>query len=269
MVLRYLLMAPLMWGFAKLAKQTFQVPKDQRFKFWGIGLLSSGLYMVLFLEGMERVGAAQGAVCLATVPLWVSLFAVLIGEEKARWQLYVGGLISYAGVASVILFGSGEKHWTLLGVGLVLASAIVWAVSVVLMKPILKDRPAMGVYLGTYAGAALVVVPYGGMAVLNFDYSTVTWVGWSALAYLTVVAGAGAFGAYYIAVREVGSAKASMAGYFVPILAAFTAWMFLGETLNIWQVMGIGVVLLGVWLASAKRPQAQQEAANQLPDGIG
>lgn len=269
MVLRYLLMVPFIWALAKATKQTFQVPKGQRWRFWGVGFLSTGLYMVLFLEGMERVGAAQGAVCLATAPLWVSLFATMIGEERARWQLYVGGLISYGGVAAVILFGSGAKHWTPEGVMLVLASAIVWATSVVLMKPLLKDRPAVGVYLGTYAGAALVVIPYGGMAALNFDYSRISWVGWSTLAYLTVIAGAGAFGAYYIAVREVGSAKASMAGYFVPILAAFTAWMFRGESLNLWQTLGIGVVLLGVSLASAKKVSVGPDSAEHLPDGIG
>ncbi|MBX3115199.1 MAG: DMT family transporter [Fimbriimonadaceae bacterium] len=268
MVLRYIAMIPFMWGFAKLAKQTFQVPRELRWRFWWVGFLSTGLYMVLFLEGMQRVGAAQGAICLATAPLWVSLFATLNGEERARWQLYVGGLISYLGVAAVILFGTGAKHWTPEGVMLVLGSAIVWAVSVVLMKPILKDRPAMGVYLGTYAGAALILLPYGGMAVLNFDYSQISWVGWSGLAYLTIVAGAGAFCAYYIAVREVGSSSASRIGFFVPIVAAFTAWAFRGESLNVWQSIGIAVVLLGVWLAQSRKVQPEG-LAEQLPDGIG
>lgn len=252
MVLRYLLMVPVMGAYAIAVKQTYKPVGKEWIRFLFAGFLSTGLYMVLFLEGMSRIGAAQGAVCLATAPIWVSIISVVVGQELGRWQLFVGGGIAYAGVAGVILMGSGERFWTPLGLGLVLASALVWATSVVLMKPLLKDRPAIGVYLATYAGAAFVLLPYGGMATLQFDYSTVGFWGWMGLAYLTLIAGAGAFTAYYVGVREVGPAKASMVAYFVPVVAAISAWVLRGDSLNALQIAGVALVLFGVGLASVK-----------------
>lgn len=252
MLLRYLLIAPVLAGYAVAAKQAYWPKGKEWFKFLIAGFMSTGLYMVLFLEGMDRIGAAQGAVCLATAPIWVSLFSVLTGHEEGRWQLFVGGLTAYSGVALVILMGTGERHWTPLGLALTLASAMVWAVSVVMMKPLLQGRPAVGVYVSTYPGAALVLLPYGLAPTLGFDYSHVTWIGWASLAYLVLVAGFAAFTAYYVGVREVGASKTAMIAYFVPVVAAISAWLLQGAALNAYQVLGIAVVLGGVALANRK-----------------
>ena len=252
MLLRYVFMGFVLWAYAATMKATYKPAKNEIWRFLIAGFMSTGLYMVLFLEGMNRVGAAQGAVCLATAPIWVSVFAVLIKQEKGRWQLFFGGAMAYAGVAAVILMGSGARHWTPEGLMFMLASALVWATSVVMMKPLLKDRPAVGVYLATYPGAALILVPYAIKEAVLYDYSQIGWVGWSGIAYLTFVAGFAAFTLYYVGVREVGAPKASMIAYFVPIVAALAAWAIQGVDLNFLQVVGIVVVLLGVWFASIK-----------------
>ncbi|MFM9872930.1 MAG: DMT family transporter [Fimbriimonadaceae bacterium] len=268
MLLRYLGMGIVLWLYAKSMKLTYKPTQSEVSKFLFAGFMSTGLYMVLFLEGMSKVGAAQGAVCLATAPIWVSIFSVISGHDRGRWQLFVGGCLAYFGVAAVILMGRGERHWTPLGLTLMLLSALVWAISVVMMKPLLKDRPAVGVYVATYPGAALILVPYGIRKVLEFDYSKVSWVGWSGLSYLIFIAGFGAFTAYYVGVREVGASKTSMIAYFVPVVAAFAAWGLRGESLNLPQGIGIMVVLLGVWLASAL-PTRKIVQAVAGPDRIG
>lgn len=268
MLLRYLGMGVVLWVYARVMKLIYKPERSEIWKFLFAGFMSTGLYMVLFLEGMAEVGAAQGAVCLATAPIWVSLFSVISGHDRGRWQLFVGGGIAYAGVAAVILMGAGERHWTPMGLTLMLGSAFVWAISVVMMKPLLKDRPAVGVYVATYPGAALILVPYGIRQVVEFDYSHVTWLGWSGLSYLIFIAGFGAFTAYYVGVREVGAPKTSMIAYFVPVVAAIAAWALRNESLNGLQILGIVVVLLGVWLASAQ-PNGGIEPAVAGPDGIG
>jgi drug/metabolite transporter (DMT)-like permease len=276
MLLRYFLMGMVMGGYAWALKLTYKPEKKEWPRFLFTGFLSSGLYMVLFLEGMDRVGAAQGAVCLATSPIWVSILAVLIGQEKGRWQLFVGGLLAYSGVAAVILMGSGERHWTPEGLVYVLSSAFVWSISVVMMKPLLKDRPAVGVFTATFPGAVLILLPYTLYKIfeneakhgVSFHFSQISWVGWCGLAYLTLIAGFGAFTAYYVGVREVGAPKTSMIAYFVPVVAAISAWIIRGEALNILQMVGIIVLLLGVWLASNKS-QTSMSPAIEIADKIG
>ena len=245
-------MGLVMWAYAAVFKLIYKPTRPEWPKFLLAGFMSTGLYMVLFLEGMNRVGAAQGAVCLATAPIWVSILAVIIGQEPKRWQLFVGGSMAYAGVATVILLGSGERHWTITGLLLTLGSALIWSISVVMMKPLLSKGSAVGVYVATYPGAALILFPYAFVQTLQFNYSHVSWIGWSGLAYLTIVAGFAAFTSYYVGVRDVGGPKASMTAYFVPVVAAVSEWVVQGTRLNIFQILGIGIVLFGVWFASIK-----------------
>ncbi len=250
MVLRYLGMAPFLYFYARIVRQTYTPSKGDWPKFLLAGFLGSGVYMILFLEGMARVGAAQGAVCLATAPLWVSVFAVILGQESARWTLFLGGALAYAGVSGVILLGSGPAYWTPLGLALTLLSAVVWAVSVVMMKPLLGGRPSVGVFLATYPGAALALLPYGFMDVVRLDYGSISWTTWGGLIYLILVAGVAAFTAYYYGVREVGPARTSMTAYFVPIAAAISAWLLLGDRFSGGQMISVLVVLGGVALAT-------------------
>lgn len=246
---RYLIMWPMMAALAWATGQQVRLAREERGTFWFAGFLGSGVYMVLFLEGMSRVGAAQGAVCLATVPLWVGLFAVLKGQERFRWSLLVGTVVAYVGVATVVLAGSGPRHWTPLGIGLVLASALVWAGSVVLMTPLVAGRPALGVFSATFPGAAVVLVPYGAGSLMAMDFGALTWVGWVAMAYLVFLAGTGAFVAYYTGLRDVGPTGAALSQYFVPIVAAGAAWGLRGEAMNWAQGAGILVAVGGVALA--------------------
>lgn len=259
MVLRYLGMAPVLYLYARFSRQTYWPAKRDWPKFLLAGGLGSGIYMILFLEGMARIGAAQGAVCLATAPLWVSVFAAILGQEPARWTLFFGGGLAYAGVSGVILLGSGPAHWTPLGLALTLASAVVWAISVVMMKPLLSGRPSVGVFLATYPGAAIALIPYGLGDVLHTNYSAVSAITWWSLIYLVFVAGVAAFTAYYYGVREVGPARTSMTAYFVPIAAALAAWIMLGERFSLGQSISVLLVLVGVGIATQRlRPKESE-----------
>ena len=223
--------------------------------------------MVLFVEGMARVGAAQGAILLATAPIWISLFAILAKQEVLRWQLGAGLLVAYAGVATVVSTGSKSGDAPIAGIALVLASAVVWSISVVMMKPLLNGRPALGVFSATFPGGAIVLVPYGLKDLVTMDYSTVSWVGWASMAYLTLMAGVGAFAAYYIAVRDIGPARTGMAQYFIPVVAAFGAWILRGETILLLQWIGIAVVIGGV--ALARVVPGGQHAVEAITTGSG
>ncbi|MCB0825016.1 MAG: DMT family transporter [Armatimonadetes bacterium] len=254
-LLRYLLMVPLMFIVAKAMGQLVIPAKGERLRFFATGLMSSGVYMILFLEGMRTAAPAQGAIALATVPIWIGIFSILAKQETFRWNLVYGSILAYVGVGAVIMGKPNRGEGELMGVVLVLVAAIAWAASVIMMKPLLaKDKPALGTFAATFPGAAIVMIPYGIRDMLATDYSAITPQGWGALSYLVVMAGTVAFVFYYISLREVGPIKTSMVAYFVPIIAAFGEWLLLKQPLGMLQVAGVGVVLIGVLVARPPRP---------------
>lgn len=254
-ILRYLLMMPLMFVAARAMNQLVIPGKGERLRFFSAGLMSSGVYMILFLEGMRTAAPAQGAIALATVPIWIGIFAILAKQETFRWNLVCGSILAYIGVGAVIIGKPNRGEGELLGVVFVLISAIAWAASVIMMKPLLaKNKPALGTFAATFPGAAIVMIPYGIHDLLTTKYEAITPQGWGAMAYLVVLAGTVAFVLYYISLREVGPIKTGMVAYFVPIIAALGEWILLKQPLGLLQIAGVGIVLIGVLVARPPSP---------------
>lgn len=265
-LVRFLAMVPLMFLVAKVMGQQATIAPGDKGRLWLGGFLASGLYMVLFLEGTQRVTAAQGAIMLATAPLWISFFAILARQEQFRWSLVMGLVVAYAGVGMVILGGGRDLGGSPLGIALTLSSAMVWGLSVVFMNPLLQGAPAVGVFAKALPPAGWIMVPYGAYSVFHTDFGGISGTGWFALAYLVLVAGLASFVLYYVGVQAVGPAQAGMTQYIVPVVTAVGQFFVLGISMTPLQIMGIFVVLGGVALArhfAVKRlagAQAQDDA---------
>lgn len=252
-LIRFLGMWPVLLIATRMLGGSLKYPTGpDRYRILWAGFLASGLYMVLFLEGMQRSGAAQGAITLATAPIFIGLFSVFAKQEPFRWQLLIGSLIAFVGVAIVVVAGGADIEGTVLGSMLVLASAIVWAWSVIVMRPLLARGAPVSVLTLSFPGAALALIPYGAVAVTETKWSQVSTAGWLALAYLVLVAGVLAFIAYYKGISDVGPNKTSMTQFFIPPTAAVGAWLLLGQPITIGQGVGLAVVILGVYLGSRK-----------------
>lgn len=264
-LLRFLLMCPILLGLALAFTRTLRPPKGMAWKLASAGAVSSGLYMILFLEGMARTGAAQGAIALATAPMFTALFSILAGYDRFRWALVAGSLIAFAGVALVLWASPADKTGTLLGTGLVLLSAVVWAWGVVLMKPVLHEMDALSATALSMPAAIVFLLPYGAAGLVQMDWSRVTVEGWWALVYLVLIAGCAAFLAYYKALSDIGPARATMVQFLIPPTAAVGAYFLLDSHFHPLQGVGLAVALAGVYVG-LRRPSKQED---QTQDAVG
>jgi drug/metabolite transporter (DMT)-like permease len=259
-LLRYLGMLVVMGGVLIALRQ---LPRLDKVAWRGLlvgGFLANGFYMILFLEGMKGVGAAEGAVILATAPLWMAVLSVLGGQEKLSWPLGLGAGLAYSGVATVILGGKALGGSTLWGIGLVLASAVVWAWSAVTLRPHFQGRDPLPTYFASFLGASVVLVPYGLLASLNTPFAAITPAGWGALIYLVLIAGILAFVAYYWGLRDCGPVKTAFHQYFIPPTAALVEWLTTGRSLLPIQWLGIGLLFVGVVIGTQRKPAPQTDA---------
>ena len=86
------------------------------------------------------------------------------------------------------------------------------------------------------------------------------WLGLSGIVGL-VVGDAFLFQAFVLVGPRVSMLMMSLA----PILAAFTAWVFLGEALTLWQIMGIFITIVGVmWVVVGKNHTRGPQKENYL-----
>lgn len=245
-VVRFLPMWGILAGLCVWKRESLRYPREEVLRLLALGALSMGLYMVLFLEGMRRTSAAEGAIILATAPIFTALLAAATKQERFRWSVLVGTSTAFLGVALVVLGADGKVHGQLLGNALILASAVVWAGCAVLTKTLVGSMSPLRVLTLSMPGGLVVLIPYGFGAALGVDWGHLDLLSWAMFAHVTILAGVVGFTGFYAGVRQIGSSGAMLYQYLVPPLAVFFAWLMLGDPLHPLQGVGLAVILSGV-----------------------
>lgn len=222
-------------------------PREDMIRIALQGTLALGIYMILFLEGLKETPAGITSILLATIPLMSASLSVWAKQEQFRPNLFVGGLIAVAGIV-VLLVGSGMKlsGGTLHGPLLVLSSAIIWSVSVIIIRPTLDRLSPYRIFVLSVPFALLVMIPYGAKAALAVNWSEITPTTWAYFAHVSLLSGGLAFITYYIGVRQLGAGPASAYQYLVPPGATILAALINHERLLPIQFLGMFIVLVGV-----------------------
>jgi probable blue pigment (indigoidine) exporter len=249
-LLRYLGMWPI-FAIAAWYESRWRIPRRQIGRVLLAQFVASGVYMILFMEGMRLAGPGPAAVMLGFAPLSTILLSLVLRMEKFSWSLLGGTLLATAGVVMVGLAAQTDSHSDPLGILLLFISALTWGLSVVMSKPILGEvKPFTMLAVGMPA-ALLLVTPYAWTAMGEVNWVAIAPNGWLGLAYLILVAGVAAFWAYYRGLSDVGPAQTGLVQYLIPPVAAISGFLMLGQAMTPLEWVGMAVVIAG--LAWARR----------------
>ncbi len=272
---RWVLMFAAMVALCLALRAPMSVRRQDALPTFFQGLISMGLYMVLFLEGMKLTDAAEGAIVLATAPIFTAILASIAKQEAFRLAVVGWAFVAMFGVALVTLgkgVSSGQSapiEGRILGDLLILGAAVVWAWGAVLSRPLVKTYTPLTMLTVSMAGALPVLVPYGAIPMFRTDWTAVGPVSWIMLLYMSIGAGVLGFLGFYAGVRQVGASGAMLYQYCVPPLAAAFAYLVLGTSLEWVQFLGLAFVVLGVSMAVRSRSFAADDALIAREPGAG
>lgn len=231
------------------------------FAIFGLGLLGNGLYQILFINGIRHTTPANSALILAMVPVMVALIGVGLRVERLGALAWSGIVLSFAGIAVIVLGTSGrpagavgaEGGSRLLGDALVFVGAFVWSAYTALVAPMLRRYSATEVTtLALGAGLVpLVLVALPDLA--RLEWSAVPWPAWGA----AVFSGTLALGLGYVVwnrgVKHLGGSRTAVYSNLTPVIAALFAWIALGDALTRYHLIGAAAVLAGINLTRIGR----------------
>ena len=121
-----------------------------------------GIYNLALNAGERHVDAGTAAMIIQIGPVIVALLAIpLFGERMHAWLLG-GMLVGFAGVAVIARGSSTDADASLLGVGLVLVAAVMYAVGVLTQKVLLRRMPSVQVVFVSFLMGALICLPFSG-----------------------------------------------------------------------------------------------------------
>lgn len=217
----------------------------------GLGIVGHCLYQYCFIGGLAQTSVANSSLMLAATPVVIALISALLGFERIGRLHWLGALLSIGGIYVVIGQGAASGEATLRGDLLMFAAVCCWAVYTLGARPLMKHHSPVGVTGISMAIGSTLYVPLMIPRLRSVDWGSVSALTWVALVYSALFALCVAYTIWYMAVREIGSARTSMYSNLIPIVAMLTAVVFLGESLNAVKIAGAAAVLVGVALTRA------------------
>jgi drug/metabolite transporter (DMT)-like permease len=251
--------ALLQFGIAR-AMRMGPIARQDAIRLVVLGMLGNGIYQVFFILGQARSRVATTVLILASGPALAAVLGRFRGTEFLTRRSWTGIVLQLVGVSCVVLGAAGGTAGrdSLLGIALVFASAISWALFSVMVQPLTTRVPGLQVGAYTMLGGGLVSLLVGIPAVASVQWVSVSPAVWGAMAYSTIGAMVIAYLFWYQGVKTLGPTHTSMYSNMQPFLAMAFAWAALGEAPSRWQVTGAAFILFGLIIArtAAHEPEA-------------
>lgn len=257
--------------FGLAGKLRLTTLKNNLAAFIGLGLLGFTAFNLATFFGLQTTTPINGALILATTPLWTMIFAVLLEGERIDRGRAIGLVLGLLGVGLVITRGDiqvllGLKVAT--GDAIILAGSIAWAANMVGTRRFVKDSTP----LETTTFSMLFGVI--GLIVLGFIYespmasiSTASLSVHGAVFYLAICGSLIAYLLWFKGIHAIGAARTSIFFNLAPVFTMLVS-SILGVLPNVWQLLGAGGVILGVVFASGLVFGAGQSSAVKVRGGL-
>lgn len=234
------------------------------------GLFMFTIYPIALFLGQQYVAGAIAAVVSALIPLLTpGLTLALLPSERLRPRDLLGVALGFVGAVLVVhpspsnLFGSRT-----LGLALLLVSAIMFALSGVLVKRIQAPLPSETLVAWSMG---IGVIPIFAVSVLRGEgsFSSIQWTGEAIFATLflgVIVTGVGYF-VYFELLDHLSPIEVNVSGYLMPVTAAITGWLWLSETITLVTMTGFFVIFVGFYLL--KGDELKREIAKKRRTYVG
>jgi drug/metabolite transporter (DMT)-like permease len=221
-----------------------------------IAILGNILPFALISWGQESVDSGLASVLNATVPIsTAAIGAIFLAEERFTTGRLIGLLLGFAGI--VVLTGDDILNITdsaVQGQLAVIAAGVCYAGSSTYSRTLLRSFDPASLSAIQLTIATLICIPLVFLIEGSPTYGSMNLKAWAAILALGLGGTGLAYIVYLWLIEHMGTVRASLVTYIVPIVALFLGWLVLDETIGLNVILGAALIIVGV--ASVMRGQA-------------
>ncbi|HEX4902391.1 MAG TPA: DMT family transporter [Acidimicrobiales bacterium] len=231
-----------------------RLDRADRFRMVLLSLLWVAVPFTLFPLAEQHISSALTGMLNGSMPLFAALVAGLLLRSPPGPAQAAGLGVGLAGTLLVSLDGLDEGGRAWVGVVLALAATVCYGFAINIAAPLQRRYGSLAVMARMLLLATLWTAPFGAWSVPGSSYE---WGPALSVAFIGAVGTGLAFVVMATLVGSVGSTRASMATYLIPVVAMVLGVVFRDERVGWWAVVGVLLVVAGAYLASrAERPPA-------------
>ena len=202
--------------------------------------------------GLQTTSATNALLINSSTPIFIILISSIIFRIAITKIQILGVLLSTLGVLYLILKGNInhilELNFTPGDLWILLA-AFDWAIYSVLLKFKPKDLSSFSfLTITSFIGVMILYIAFilQGYS-LEFSFLSNKEVLYS-LIYIVIFPSILSFYFWNMATIEIGANKAGQSAHLMPIFGAILAYIFLGEVLEFYHIVGIVLIAIGIYL---------------------
>ncbi len=241
--LRFLISGLIGIAIARILGQTWRLTAVQWKATIVFGICQNALYLGLNFVAMQSIEASLASIIASTMPLAVGFAGWIVFGERLSWVGILGLLAGAFGVA--LIMGARMQHGAdLYGIALCFVAVASLTVATLMVRDASSGgNLLMIIGLQMLVGSVLLAVPG-----LLLDHKVVVWSPKliMAFSYTVVMPGLVATFIWFWLVGRIGAVKAATFHFLNPFFGVVIAAIFLGESLRVWDVVGVVIIMLGI-----------------------
>ncbi|MFA8449544.1 MAG: DMT family transporter [Bacteroidales bacterium] len=251
--IRLIISAIFLLGFSKLFRLKLKIQKKD-WKTMIIGaILSPFLTFFAEYEGLTRINATDASVIVSTLPLFTPIAAYFFLKERFKAIFFIGLIISSIGV--FITLTSRDFQFNASPTGVIIESSMVIAAVLysVVQKNLCQSYNPIIIILYQNTISVLLYLPF----LYFMEWEQLISVKPSiesirSMLLLAIFASSVAFILYTYSINKLGASKANLYFNLLPVFTAITAFFYLNEKLTTHKIIGIIIVIGGLYLSQTK-----------------
>ena len=248
--LRFLISGLIGVGLARLLGQTWRLNRAQWQTIFIFGLCQNALYLGLNFVAMQTIEASLASIIASTMPLLVGLVGWVWFKEKLPILGVLGLIVGVIGTA--LIMGVRIQGGTdFFGITLCIVGVLSITVATLSMRGVSSGgNLLMIVGLQMLVGAIILAFPG-----VVFEEWEVVWTPKLLLAfsYTVLMPGLLATFIWFWLVDRIGAVRAATFHFLNPFFGVLIAAIFLGESLGIWDAVGVIVIMAGIFVVQTSR----------------
>lgn len=250
---------------AIIRPRALRIRRDEWKILLAYGVIGVSLTQFLYFVAIERIPISVGLILEFTAPIYVVLWARFGQKQPVRSSVWLGLALAIIGMCLAASIWQGLAFD---GVGI--AAGIVCALALALYYVLGEHqrrgdhpRDAMSLTMWGLGGAALfwaIAQPWWSFPWSELSGNSTTPLAyglhfpiWSLATYMVILGTVVPFTLVTASLAYISASQASIVGMTEPLFATLIAWVVLGESLTLIQILGCAIVLVGVYIAERSR----------------
>jgi len=235
------------WLFIKRAE--FKVPPGKiLFALILMGFVGYGGQSFSYFTALTYIPSGTVAILLYLHPALVVGLSIMFLNQKITIIEISALILALFGTVCVVGFKLGGEF---AGYFFGIASAFIYAAYIIVGTKVLRKADAFlssAVIITAAATLYSIVIFFKGPAFPG------SFTGWAATLMIAIISTIVAIVAFFAGLKKLGPVHSSMLSMVEPVITVLLAWLFLGDLLGIYQILGGCMVLIAGMLLVRKQP---------------